>query len=156
MTVTHPSTSPHPLLSTTARNEEVSRASSVMRNSFLVFAQLLLAWCVVFGCVCIYTYVLLWGLSCVPDPAASSGFDHLIVLIKALRLIQLLKEGQAKTAGRAPFLWDQGQTPPKIRTRRFSCAIRMQSYLVLVLVSSKAVIRTHKEAQLIIFTNTAC
>lgn len=75
--------------------------------------------CRVWVCVCIYTYVLLWGLSCVPDPAASSGFDHLIVLIKALRLIQLLKEGQAKTAGRAPFLWDQGQTPPKIRTRRF-------------------------------------
>lgn len=92
--------------------------------------------CRVWVCVCIYTYVLLWGLSCVPDPAASSGFDHLIVLIKALRLIQLLKEGQAKTAGRAPFLWDQGQTPPKIRTLGFSCcAIRMQSYLVLVLVS---------------------
>ena len=46
---------------------------------------------------------LIWQLSQVPAPAASTGLDHLIILIKAPRLIQLVKEGQTKTAGRGGY-----------------------------------------------------
>lgn len=67
----------------------------------------------------------LWDSSQVPVPTASSGFDHLIVLIKAPRLIQLAKGNrlrQQEEKAIAPSLWDQGQTPHYITCK--ACAFK--------------------------------